>query len=326
MVDAEGPGRTYVVKSGQGLDAVARELDTTREVLAAANGLKPPYNLQQGQRLKGPPTSAKAYVVVSGDTLFAVARRFNVTPAAIASRNSIRINDPIRPNQRLLLPSGYRDTGPGMVAQAPADPTPQRSTPPSPALVQPPPSTTQYARPPQTPPASPPATSLITPNVRPPAAPVAPTAPAIIESGPTSSAGQIRAAGAGRFIWPLRGPILDAFGPKPGNQKNDGVNIGASMNQSVRAAAGGEVVYAGSEVPEFGNLVLIRHDNGFVTAYGHLARVLVRIQERVTQNQEIGEAGQSGGVNQPQLHFEVRYAARASDRPLPVDPMLVLPE
>ena len=148
----------------------------------------------------------------------------------------------------------------------------------------------------------------------------------MIATSPSPSASQIRAAGSGRFVWPLRGRLIDSFGPKPGNQKNDGLNIAASMNQSVRAAAGGQVVYVGSEVPQFGNLVLIKHDNGFVTAYGHLARINVRMQDTVAQNQEIGEAGQTGDVSEPQLHFEIRYAPTRADLAAPIDPRLILPE
>jgi len=256
--------------------------------------------------------------VESGDTLFAIARRFSVSASAIASANDRGVNDAIRPGQRLILPSGYRDIGAGTIQVAAA--------PPAPSIVPP----TSYARPTPTPPAPSISNAPAAPTPRAsalsPAGPPPSSATPLIDTAPTPSANQVRAAGTGRFVWPLRGRIIDGFGPKPGNQKNDGLNIAAGLNQSVKAAADGTVVYAGSEVPEFGNLVLIRHDNGFVTAYGHLARIGVRIQDTVSQNQEIGTAGQSGGVSEPQLHFEVRYAPRPADRPNPIDPALVLPE
>ena len=85
------------------------------------------------------------------------------------------------------------------------------------------------------------------------------------------------------------------------------------------------MVYAGDQVPGFGNLVLIKHADGWVTAYGHLGKVEVRMQQKVTQGQQIGEAGSTGGVSEPQLHFEVRYAPNPQERATPIDPTLVLP-
>ncbi|MCI3133446.1 murein hydrolase activator EnvC family protein [Phenylobacterium aquaticum] len=135
---------------------------------------------------------------------------------------------------------------------------------------------------------------------------------------------QISALGRGRFQWPLRGDIISDFGPKGTGQRNDGINIRARAGDAVRSAAAGDVVYAGDQVPGFGNLVLIKHADGWVTAYGHLARVDVKMQQKVVQGQQIGQAGASGGVSEPQLHFEVRYAPSANERAKPVDPQLVL--
>jgi murein DD-endopeptidase MepM/ murein hydrolase activator NlpD len=141
----------------------------------------------------------------------------------------------------------------------------------------------------------------------------------------TPNDSQVSQLGRGRFIWPLRGEIISVFGPKAVGQRNDGVNISAGIGDAVRAAAAGDVVYAGDQVPGFGNLVLIKHADGWVTAYGHLSRVDVKMQQKVTQGQQIGQAGDSGGVSQPQLHFEVRYAPTPLERARPIDPTLVLP-
>ena len=78
-------------------------------------------------------------------------------------------------------------------------------------------------------------------------------------------------------------------------------------------------------MPGFGNLVLIRHDGGWVTAYAHLANIDVKMRQMVTQGQQIGEVGMTGGVDQTQVHFEVRYAPSLKDKARPIDPMLVLP-
>ncbi|HEY9217989.1 MAG TPA: peptidoglycan DD-metalloendopeptidase family protein, partial [Phenylobacterium sp.] len=129
----------------------------------------------------------------------------------------------------------------------------------------------------------------------------------------------------GRFVWPVTGDIISNFGPKSGGQRNDGVNIRAAAGEIVRAVAAGDVVYAGDQVPGFGNLVLIKHTDGWVSAYGHLQRVDVKIQQKVGQGQQIGQIGASGGVSEPQLHFEIRYAPSPQERARPVDPQLVLP-
>ena len=117
---------------------------------------------------------------------------------------------------------------------------------------------------------------------------------------------------------------MSEFGPKGTGQRNDGINIRAQAGDPVRAAAAGDVVYAGDQVPGFGNLVLVKHADGWVTAYGHLGRVDVKMQQKVVQGQQLGMAGQSGGVSEPQLHFEVRYAPSPTERARPVDPQLVL--
>jgi murein DD-endopeptidase MepM/ murein hydrolase activator NlpD len=153
---------------------------------------------------------------------------------------------------------------------------------------------------------------------------VRPTAPTGV-SGPVSDA-DVSTAGRGRFVWPLRGAILSPFGDRGPGQRNDGLDISASPGESVKAAANGEVVYAGSSIPGFGNLVLVKHPGGWVTAYAHLDRIEVRMRDEVTQGEEIGQAGQTGAVDRPELHFEVRYAPDPAEKARPIDPTLVLPQ
>jgi murein DD-endopeptidase MepM/ murein hydrolase activator NlpD len=147
----------------------------------------------------------------------------------------------------------------------------------------------------------------------------------MIESSPTPTDTEIASAARGRFLWPVRGEIISGFGVKGVGRRNDGLDIRAPQGTLVRSAAGGEVVYAGDQVPGFGNLVLIKHTDGWVTAYAHLDRVSVQMRQQVSQGQELGQVGLSGGVTEPQLHFEVRYAPTPADKAKPVDPVLVLP-
>lgn len=331
VVDTTGAPRTYKVKSGDNLDAIARSMDTTRKDLAEDNKLKPPYALQPGQVLKGPATKAKAYVAGQGDSMALIAKRFGVTQRALAEANGLKVGASIRAGRQVILPAGYRDRGPirEEVAAPRPRPTPVQTYPtPTPPPVQPTPAPPPYNRPTTTqpppivpPPASTPAPARPTPVPAPVTRPSTPTVP--VAGTPTDA--QITSFGRGRFIWPLRGDVISEFGPKGTGQRNDGLNIRTSTGEAVRAAAAGDVVYAGDQVPGFGNLVLIKHSDGWVTAYGHLSRVDVKMQQKITQGQQIGQAGSTGGVSEPQLHFEVRYAPTPQDRARPVDPKLVLP-
>jgi murein DD-endopeptidase MepM/ murein hydrolase activator NlpD len=118
-----------------------------------------------------------------------------------------------------------------------------------------------------------------------------------------------------KFSWPLRGPLLANFGQKDGGQQNDGINIAANRGTKIRASDAGNVVYVGNEVKGFGNLVLIRHDPQWVTAYAHVDKILVDKGDTVKSQDVIATVGQTGSVTRPQLHFEIRYKGK------PVDPL-----
>jgi len=116
-----------------------------------------------------------------------------------------------------------------------------------------------------------------------------------------------------RFVWPIKGAIVDRYGSTGSGKRNDGVNIAAPVGAPVRAAADGEVVYRGSELDGYGNLLLIKHEDGYVTAYAHNDVMLVRKGQKVRQGQVISKVGQSGSAKQPQLHFEIRQNLKAVD-------------
>jgi len=139
---------------------------------------------------------------------------------------------------------------------------------------------------------------------------------ATAEQPTTSSAASFD--GAPAFVWPVRGTIISAFGPKGKGRDNDGINIAAPKASPVKAAGSGTVAYAGNEMKGFGNLVLIRHPGGWVTAYAHLERIMVMRDATVREGDMIGTIGTTGDVGSPQLHFEARRDGK------PVDPELVL--
>lgn len=119
-----------------------------------------------------------------------------------------------------------------------------------------------------------------------------------------------------RFAWPVEGRTISSFGPKSGGRHNDGINIAAPAGTPVRAAEDGVVAYAGDEVEGYGNLVLLRHAEGWVSAYAHNAENLVSRGQTVLKGDVIASVGASGGVSRPQSHFELRRGTEAVD-PLP---------
>ena len=116
---------------------------------------------------------------------------------------------------------------------------------------------------------------------------------------------------AGRFLIPVDGRVISNFGPKAGGLHNDGINILAPQGAPIKAAENGVVVYAGNELRGYGNLLLVRHSGGWVSAYAHTSRFRVSAGEKVQQGQVIAEVGSSGNVDRPQLHFELRKGTRA---------------
>lgn len=125
------------------------------------------------------------------------------------------------------------------------------------------------------------------------------------------TAKQLAARSSSKFSWPLRGKILSGFGSKPNGLVNDGINISGTKGSSVLAAENGFVAYAGNEVKGMGNLVIIQHADGWMTVYAHMDTMNVRRGSTVAVGQKIGTVGQSGKVDRPQLHFEIRKGTRA---------------
>lgn len=283
--------------------------------LASANGISYPYALRVGQRLKMPgvahpnspapsftpqqPTykaasapvaekrnfaSGSAHKVRAGETLFSLGRAYNKNPYAIAKHNNLQAPYGLNVGQIIKIP-GKSSTY--QVAKAPKAVPFKRKTVSKvtkhtdriqPAPVQPVQKTTQIAQAPKT---------------TPPAA-----APAIQATGST-------------FRWPVKGRVISSFGKKPNGLRNEGINIAVPEGTSVRAAESGIVAYAGNELKGYGNLVLVRHKNGWVTAYAHNKQLFVKRGDTVKRGTVIAKAGQTGSVKTPQLHFEVRKGASA---------------
>ena len=277
-----GPG-TYQVQPGETIFAVARKSNVAMRDLIEANGLASPYRLQAGQRIIIP--QARYHRVRAGETLYAIARQYDVDMPSIVRANGLTAPYTVATGQRLRLPERLAEASTPRNAAAPV-----RTA----AAPQAPSTATAVA-----------AKSTPRPTVRPSATRDVAAVPRVIPKPPPRS---------GRtFAWPVDGRVISRFGGKPGGMRNDGINIATRRGAEVRAAEDGVVAYAGNELKGFGNMLLLRHADGWMTAYAHNEKVLVKLGERVRRGQVVARVGSSGSVTTPQLHFEIRKGTVAVD-------------
>jgi murein DD-endopeptidase MepM/ murein hydrolase activator NlpD len=307
------PGVT-TVRKGETLYAVSRREKVPLRALIDANGLKPPYALRIGQELKLP--AVKVYVVARGDTVYALSRRFDLGIHDIVRANALKTPSfGLHVGQRLVLPG--TSSAPAPVTSV-ATSVPDVTTGPAAVSLTPDPPTT-IAKPAavESPSVQPAATTTSGPAIREPpraittASVVVPPKPPEVEIR-NPNAPPPRRTGR-KFLWPIRGKVVSGFGSKGGGLYNDGINIAAESGAFVRAAENGIVAYAGNELRGYGNLLLIRHADGWISAYAHNGEFLVRRGQVVKRGQTIARVGNTGAVAQPQLHFELRRGRKAVD-------------
>lgn len=271
--------KTISVRRGDTLYGLARLHGFTVEQLKSQNRLEPPFTLKVGQVLTLP--SDPVHTVASGDTLQRISRKYGAEPEVVAEYNRIEPPYRVRAGQRVTIPT-VNATG----SIAPLSPPPNEVI------------TTAHLSPPPPIPRMKQEKSFPAPQVSSTRRLPIPTPPPQRTS---------------RFIWPVKGKVISSFGPKGDGLHNDGLNISAPEGTPVVAADEGRVSYVGNELKGYGNLVLIHHDDGFVTAYAHNSQYAVQRGETVKKGQTIGYVGKSGSVSTPQLHFEVRRGKTAVD-------------
>src|ERR1700720_3934640 len=271
--------------------------------------------------VSGPPPAERGpqtITVQRGQTLSEIAHSYHVPMRVIAEANGLSPPYPIQVGRTLVIPGA----GQLRLAAAPAS---VAALPPAPQPGVPQPMTGPDLPPPVAPePPSVSAAPLAPPAALPEAKPGAAAMPPPISAPPpsrevpgspdSSGAATPPAAGTGTFLWPVRGHILATYGTKSDGTHNDGVNIAAPRGTAVQAVDGGVVAYAGNELRGYGNLVLVKHANGWISAYAHCEELLVKKGDPVYRGKVIAKVGATGGVSEPQLHFELRQGKR------PVDP------
>jgi murein DD-endopeptidase MepM/ murein hydrolase activator NlpD len=343
-------GTPVTVGQTDSLNTISLRYGVPASAIVASNGLSPTQPLSPGQKIvipvfrragEGAPRTVSApvssaeptvtaaaaprragsgasHTVSTGETLFSLARSYGVSHRDIASANGLAPDAQLRVGQSVMIPGATQrpvaQTKPAQQpissAYAPAAQIPSAVAKPTQPIQQA--TNPQVSQQPevQTPPMQQGAQEAkVQPVVARP------------QEVPTTAAAAVGPAETGKpdFRWPVRGRVISGYGSKPNGKANDGINLAVPEGTPVRAAESGTVAYAGSELQGYGNLVLVRHADGWVTAYAHASDLLVKKGDVVRRGQVIARAGRSGDVSAPQLHFEVRRGSN------PVDPLEHLP-
>jgi murein DD-endopeptidase MepM/ murein hydrolase activator NlpD len=314
-------GTTIIVGTSDTLDMLAKRYHVSAAAILHANGYKGPRVLSPGQQLiiprqtavaaaapaHAPPASKpiaaaaappSVHIVNRGDTLMGIARRNHVPVAELARANNLDRSARLSLGMKLTVP-GSKSAAVGPVAQ------PVAAAPAQPVA-----------------PVAAPATKMASAGGPPQSARLASSTTNVVEEKPVVEQASIKpseATGAlPTFRWPVRGKVITSYGAKTNGKSNDGINLAVPEGTPVKAAEDGVVAYSGNELKGYGNLVLVRHSNGYVTAYAHASELMVKRGDTIKRGQIIAKSGQSGEVGSPQLHFEIRKGSS------PVDPLQFL--
>ncbi len=304
---------TVTVQSGDTLYAISTRYNVSVDAIKSANGLTnntirpgqvlylsgngnaaPINSNSEPQPVASSDNTDSTYVVQSGDTLSAISRRTRVSIGELKKINNIKDPRRLRPGQTLLLTSAYEPASPsstpsGRIINSPS--TQQLETSGTPIVLNGQSQSQQR---------------------------IVNAAPSSTETNDTRivpNQKRDETDSALNFRWPITGRIIRGFGRRSDGTNNDGIKIAAPLGTDIKASENGEVAYAGNELQGYGNLILIRHANGYVSVYAHADRILANRGDNVRRGQVIAKVGKTGAVQQPQLHFELRQGAK------PVDPI-----
>lgn len=328
VVAAQPAGGTkIIVGTSDTLDVLAKRYHVTPQAIMAANGYKGPRALSPGQQLVIPHPGATAvapapvaaapamapkpvaavaapssfHFVNHGDTLASIARKNHISAAELARVNGLQPSAKLKLGAKLTVPGAKTAALAAPLAPAPVAAAPVATTL-QPVAAAPGPTTKMAA---VAQPGQSARLAQATPNIE--------EKPAETPAKPAETTSSLPT-----FRWPVRGKVITSYGAKTNGKSNDGINVAVPEGTPVKAAEDGVVAYSGNELKGYGNLVLVRHSNGYVTAYAHASELLVKRGDPIKRGQVIAKSGQSGEVASPQLHFEIRKGSS------PVDPLQFL--
>lgn len=282
---------TYTVRPGDTLRIIADRTGAGSEAIARANAMVAPFIVHPGQQLTIP--GGRYHLVRSGETGIAIARAYGVPWQQVVAANALTDPYILRTGQRIQIPGGVTAAALGSPSNA----------------------ATRAAR------FTLNIEDIVTGGEPAIAANAAPVRAQPTPSRPLAATAAVAAPPPvrGGFQWPATGNLLSRFGRGQSGERNDGIKIGVPVGTPVLAANDGVVIYAGSEVPALGGLVMLRHSNGLITVYGHASELLVQRGQTVKRGQAVALSGDSGFAPRPQLHFEMRQGRD------PIDPLTRLP-
>jgi lipoprotein NlpD len=331
-------GRMHRVNDGETLYVIAWMYDLDFAALARINNLREPYNIAPGQMLtvdlRGQPVTN-----TSQNNALAATNRNNTAPGntAVTAVNPVQVGgatvrrsplpstggaarpsrSPLPGSDTASPPPAQTATPPAVAGTVPANPAPSTT-----GTIAPLPSTTPSVPTPSATTATSATTALPSGAAAiPPAAATLPAITAPLPSAPDLPLpGATSAATAANkpvvWAWPHGGNIVGGFSES--GSENKGIDFAGNAGDAVLAAADGEVVYAGSGLLHYGNLIIIKHSERFLSAYAHNRTLVVQEKERVSKGQKIAELG-SSGIDKNMLHFEIRVDGK------PADPLQYLP-
>lgn len=317
-----GSAGIHTVAKGETLYLISSRYRLPIPDIVAVNDVRGTFALVPGQRLRLPPP--REYQVRPGDSLYEISRLFGTDTREIVRLNSLSAPYTLQRGETLRLPSPAGGQPPATrLARADTGRTSFENR--LKSLFSFGQTNTAQGPPPAVPPEKPAPKSAETILGISLADLFSGKSAASTRTDPPAERIQVRASNAshsgrlsappprsgGTFAWPVSGRLLSGYGPKKGGLHNDGINIAAPRGTPVKAADNGVVVYAGDGLEGYGNLVLIRHQDRWVTAYGHMDRVHVRKGDVLRRGQTIGTTGSTGSVDSPQLHFEIRRGTKA---------------
>jgi lipoprotein NlpD len=277
---------SYVVQPGDTLRGIGNRTGAGSEIIALANGIAPPFVIHPGQRLRIP--AGRYHLVEEGQTGLAIAQAYGTSWGEIVARNAISEPFVLRRGQRLLLPD----------STTPKTLTPEQRAAAFKLDIE----------------------DAISGSAEPSEYSVAPPvagSPASPLSAPLATP---KATFSGTFLWPANGRIITRFGPSRNGGKSNGIDIAAPIGTPVHAAASGTVSFASDQVSVFGGLILIDHGAGWVSAYGYVRDLAVRVGQKVARGAPVAQVDDKGVGGEARLHFEIR-----KDR-MPIDPLTKLPK
>jgi murein DD-endopeptidase MepM/ murein hydrolase activator NlpD len=298
-------GGSVTVKRGDTLYSLSRDHGVPINSIKTANNMTSTY-LEEGQSIVIPSGRIAAkpgihhHRVKRGESLAVIARQYGTSHAELARANAMTDPDRLQPGDVVKVPQGGQAVADASRAPSIAVPRIKKVK----------------TRPVRVASASP---NVPIPSSKPDRGPLPKKQASTPKPKPkkVASIGKLpkpKPMSGSKFRWPARGRIISSYGAKSNGKHNDGINIAVPQGTSIKAAENGVVAYAGNELKGYGNLILVRHDNNWVSAYAHSSKILVKRGDKIRRGQIIAKAGQSGLVNRPQLHFELRKGSR------PVDP------